>query len=95
MLKVLAEEDSEKRHTSQTDEILMETWLMEKAKRLRTSLTVLAKASHRKIFMETCHTTKTPPRSMCLWVEPHIYHSDKHVETEWRDIDPFHSFIET
>ena len=22
---------------------------------------------------------------MCLWVEPHIYHSTKELEQEWRD----------
>ena len=36
-------------------------------------------------FMETCLQAKTPPRSMCLWVEPHIYHITKETEREWRD----------
>ena len=35
--------------------------------------------------METCLSAKSPPRNMCLWVEPHIYHSTREVEYEWRD----------
>ena len=35
--------------------------------------------------METCLHAKTPPRNMCLWVEPHIYHATKETEKEWRD----------
>ena len=62
------------------------TFLEEKAKKLKASLTILAKASHHKSFMETCLNAKTPPRSMCLWVEPHIYHSTKEIENEWIDI---------
>ena len=35
--------------------------------------------------METCLNAKTPPKNMRLWVEPHIYHSSKEVEREWRE----------
>ena len=35
--------------------------------------------------MEVCLSAKTPPKSMRLWVEPHIYHTTVEVEKEWRD----------
>ena len=55
----------------------------EKLKKVKSSLIILAKASHHRIFMETCLKEKNPPRNMRLWVEPHIYHSTKEVEKEW------------
>lgn len=44
------------------------------------------KASHHQTFMETCLNAKNPPRNVRLWVEPHIYHSSKEVEEEWREM---------
>ena len=35
--------------------------------------------------METCLHAKTPPKNMCLWVEPHIYRATKETEKEWKD----------
>ena len=66
---------------NQTDESFFE----DKYKKLKSSLIVLAKASHHRTFMETCLNAKTPPKNMRLWVEPHIYHSSKEVEREWRE----------
>ena len=83
MLRLLEEEE----HTSTSLEPKQtnQTFLEDKQKNLKASLIILAKASHHKTFMETCLHAKTPPRTMCLWVEPHIYHSTKDIEREWRD----------
>ena len=62
-----------------------QTFFDEKFKKVKSSLIILAKASHHRTFMETCLKEKNPPRNMRLWVEPHIYHSTKEVEKEWRD----------
>ena len=84
MLRMLEDEEhastslSEQNHTNQT-------FLEEKARKLKASLITLAKASHHKTFMETCLNARTPPKSMCLWVEPHIYHATREVEKEWKD----------
>ena len=56
-----------------------------RGKRLRAALTVIAKASHHKAFMETCLMRNSPPRNMSLWVQPHIYHSNPDVERQWKD----------
>ena len=84
MLRLLEQDD----HTSTSltePKQTNQTFLKEKNKKLKASLIILAKASHHKTFMETCLHAKTPPRNMCLWVEPHIYHSTKEIEREWRD----------
>ena len=84
MLKLLEEEDYAS--TSQTKPPKANhTIIEEKAQKFKSSLIILAKASHHKTFMETCLQAKTPPRSMCLLVEPHIYHITKETEREWRD----------
>ena len=62
-----------------------QTFFDEKFKKVKSSLIILAKASHHRTFMETYLKEKNPPRNMRLWVEPHIYHSTKEVEKEWRD----------
>ena len=36
--------------------------------------------------METYLSCNTPPRNMALWIQPHIYHSNREVEKECRDI---------
>lgn len=59
-----------------------ETFFDDKFKKLKSSLIVLAKASHHRTFMETCLDAKSPPRNMRLWVEPH---PTKEVAKEWRD----------
>ena len=56
-----------------------------RGKRLKAALTILAKASHHKAFMETCLMRNSPPRNMSLWVQPHIYHSNADVEQQWKD----------
>ena len=56
-----------------------------RGKRLRAALTIIAKASHHKAFMETCLMRNSPPRNMSLWVQPHIYHSNPDVEKQWKD----------
>ena len=56
-----------------------------RGKRLRVALTIIAKASHHKAFMETCLMQNSPPRNMSLWVQPHIYHSNPDVEKQWKD----------
>ena len=56
-----------------------------KGKHLKAALTIIAKASHHKLFMETCLMRNSPPKNMSLWVQPHIYHSDLEVEKQWRD----------
>ena len=83
MLRLLEEE--EQTSISLQPKQTNQTFLEEKQKSLKASLIILAKASHHKTFMETCLHAKTPPRTMCLWVEPHIYHSTKETEREWRD----------
>ena len=84
MLKLLEEEETTTtNHT--TINATNETFLDEKFKKLKSSLIVLAKASHHRTFMETCLNAKSPPKNMRLWVEPHIYHLTKEVEKEWRD----------
>ena len=84
MLKLLEDEETTTTYQTtinQTDESFFE----DKYKKLKSSLIVLAKASHHRTFMETCLNAKTPPKNMRLWVEPHIYHSSKEVEREWRE----------
>ena len=84
MLKLLEDEETTTTNQTtinQTDESFFE----DKYKKLKSSLIVLAKASHHRTFMETCLNAKTPPKNMRLWVEPHIYHSSKEVEREWRE----------
>ena len=56
-----------------------------RGKRLRAALTIIAKASHHKAFMETCLLRNSSPRNMSLWVQPHIYHSNPDVEKQWKD----------
>ena len=56
-----------------------------RGKRLRAALTIIAKASHHKAFMETCLVRNSPPRNISLWVQPHIYHSNPDVEKQWKD----------
>ena len=51
-----------------------------RGKRLKAALTIIAKASHHKAFMETCLM-----RNMSLWVQPHIHHSNPDVEKQWKD----------
>ena len=84
MLKLLDEEDHVSTSKTQPNQTNL-TLLDEKAKQLKASLIILAKASHHRTFMETCLHAKTPPRNMCLWVEPHIYHTSKETEKEWKD----------
>ena len=55
-------------------------------KRLRAALTIIAKASHHKAFMESCLMRNSSARNMSLWVQPHIYHSNPDVEKQWKDI---------
>ena len=61
------------------------TFIETRGKRLKAALTIIAKASHHKTFMETCLMRNSPPRNMSLWVQQHIYHSDQEVERQWRD----------
>ena len=61
------------------------TFIETKGKRLKAALTIIAKASHHKTFMEICLMRNSPPKNMSLWVQPHIYHSDPEVERQWRD----------
>ena len=56
------------------------TFIETKGKRLKAALTIIAKASHHKTFMETCLMRNSPPKNLSLWVQPHIYHSDPEVE---------------
>lgn len=56
-----------------------------KGKRLKAALTITAKASHHKAFMETCFMRNSPPKNMSLWVQPHIYHSNEKIEKQWKD----------
>ncbi|MCG8624013.1 MAG: hypothetical protein MJE68_18735, partial [Proteobacteria bacterium] len=60
------------------------TFIDTRGKRLKAALTIIAKASHHKKFMETCLMRNSPPEKMS-WVQPHIYHSDPEVEKQWRD----------
>ena len=83
MLKLLEEEETTT--TNQTINPTDESFFEDKYKKLKASLIVLAKASHHRTFMETCLNAKNPPRNMRLWVEPHIYHSSKEVEKEWKE----------
>lgn len=85
MLKLLEDEETtitNQTTINQTDESFFED---KYKKKLKSSLIVLAKASHHRTFMETCLNAETPPRNMRVWVEPHIYHSSKEVEREWRE----------
>lgn len=84
MLRMLEEEETITTNIAETEHT-SESFFEEKAKKLKSSLIILAKASHHRTFMETCLNAKTPPRNMCLWVEPHIYHSSREVKKEWRD----------
>ena len=84
MLKMLEEEETTTTDLTETNQP-NDTFFEDKAKKLKSSLIILAKASHHRTFMETCLNTKTPPRNMCLWVEPHIYHSSKEADREWRE----------
>lgn len=84
MLKLLEEEEA----TTTNHNAIPATgqsYFDEKFKKVKSSLIILAKASHHRTFMETCLKGKNPPRNMRLWVEPHIYHSTREVEREWRD----------
>ena len=81
IMRMLEEEETITQTTNQPEESFYD----EKGKQLKASLIKLAKASHHKTFMEICLREKKPPRNMRLWVEPHIYHSTKGVEREWRD----------
>lgn len=56
-----------------------------RGKHLKAALTIIAKASHHKMFMETCLMRNSPPKNMSLWVQPHIYHSDPEVEKQYGD----------
>ena len=84
MLKWLENEDHASPGPTEPNQT-NQTFLDEKSKKLKASLIILAKASHHRTFMETCLHAKTPPRNICLWVEPHIYHATKETEKEWRD----------
>ena len=84
MLKWLENEDCASpglTEPNQTNQTLLE----EKSKKFKASLIILAKASHYRTFMETFLHAKTPPKNMCLWVEPHIYRATKETEKEWKD----------
>ena len=61
------------------------TFIDTRGKRLKAALTIIAKASHHKTFMETCLMRNSPPKNMSLRVQSHIYHSDPEVEKQWRD----------
>ena len=61
------------------------TSFIETRKRLKAALTIIAKASHHKMFMGTCLMRNSPPKNISLWVQSHIYHSDPEVEKQWRD----------
>ena len=86
MLKWLENEDHASPGPTEPNQT-NQTFLEEKSKKLKASLIILAKASHHRTFMETCLHAKIPPRNMCLWVEPHIYHATKELkrngETHW------------
>ena len=58
----------------------MANFIDAKGKRLKAALTIIAKASHHKAFMETSLMQNSPPRNMSLWVQPRIYHSNPDVE---------------
>ena len=47
-----------------------------KSNDLRHNLTILAKASHHKTFMETCLSKGEAPRTMVPVAKPHIYHTN-------------------
>ena len=72
---------------SPVDEGLTQTtnFIETRGKRLKAALTIIAKASHHKAFMETCLSRNSPPKNMSLWIQPHIYHSNPEVEKQWKD----------
>ena len=49
------------------------TFIETKGKRLKAALTIIAKASHHKNFMETCLIRNSSPKNISLWVQPRIY----------------------
>ena len=75
------------RNDSPVDEGLTQTtnFIETRGKRLKAALTIIAKASHHKAFMETCLSRNSPPKNMSLWIQPHIYHSNPEVEKQWKD----------
>ena len=74
MLKWIEDDEATSANQTETN-TSEETFFENKVKKLTSSLIILAKASHHRMFMEMCLSAKTPPRSMRLWVEPHIYHT--------------------
>ena len=63
-----------------------ETFIESKANKLKSTLIIIARASHHKTFMETCISRNSPPKQMALWIQTHIYRSNHQVEKQWRDI---------
>ena len=85
MMKMLEEEEASSTKQDEAKTREMDELFEDEAKRFKSCLIKIAKASHHRTFMETCLNAKSPPRNMRLWVEPHIYHSSKEVEKEWRE----------
>ncbi len=54
------------------------------AKQLKAYLTIIAKASNHKTFMEICLSKKEAPKNMIPRIQPHIYHSNETTESLWR-----------
>ena len=53
-------------------------------KQLKGLLTIIAKASHHKTFMEMCLSKGEAPRTMVPQIKPHIYHTNQKTERLWR-----------
>ena len=53
-------------------------------KQLKGLLTIIAKASHHKTFMEICLNKGEAPRAMVPQIKPHIYHTNQTTERLWR-----------
>ena len=62
---------SETQRESPVDEGLIQltTFIKTRGKWLKAALTIIAKASHQKVFMETCFMRNSPPRNTSLWVQ--------------------------
>ena len=60
-------------HTHAESEIEGQSFLQCRGKRLKSAFIILAKASHHKLFMETCLSRNTPPTQHgCLGTTAHL-----------------------
>lgn len=60
-------------------------FLESNGKWFKSSLIVIAKASHHKTSMETCLARRQPPKNMAFWVQPCIHYSNVQMGKQWRD----------